>query len=115
MLINQQLTIDRATRTVHLRNTVDFSHTLEAARQNRELNDTGRFGNKNHECQLLGFVPDDLWHVDPWLRTAQQALMSGDLAEYQKHMMTFFRIHPQFCGNRKTKYWNGSRAVLLDK
>jgi hypothetical protein len=99
--------------TVLLRNTVDCSQEIEAARIANEITDGGRFGSKNDGCQLMGFIPPAAWNYDPWLKVAKRAQQQGDMREYVKNLQTFFRLFPAFRVNHKRTVWRGTGAILL--
>lgn len=111
-IIKQQLTTDDK-GNIRLRNTVSAQSSLDLARISRETNDTGYFGDKNGECKLLGYIPEEMFMFNPWLICAQKALKEGDKGKHSYYMMKFFELFPAFMGTRKTKYWRGHRAVLL--
>ena len=96
MIVKQELQTDEK-GNVRLRNYCSAQHALDMARMSRELNESGRFGDKNGECRLLGY----------------RALRHGDQGKHDYYMMKFFELFPAFAGNKKTKYWRGHRAVLI--
>lgn len=112
MIVQQHIQSDEK-GNVRLTNICDASSALQAARIAREINESGRFGDKNSECKLLGYIPEEMFNFNPWLLSAKKALREGDTGKHDYYMMKFFELFPAFCGNRKTKYWRGHRAVLL--
>lgn len=113
MITNTQISYDPTTKQVRLRNTFDCTAELEAARMTRELNPSGRFGDKNGECYCMGYIPEEMWCYDPWLICARKARNRGDKGEYTKYMRKFFEVHRALATPHETRYWNGHRAVLL--
>lgn len=100
MLLNQEL-IEEDGKTV-LRNTIDVSQAIAKA---REVTDTQARG-KN--IVPLGYIPPECWNFDPWLMEAKKAAHAGDKHEYQKHVLKFFKLHPEFAVLRSAKYWSGA-------
>lgn len=98
---------------ISLRNTIDCSMAIDSARAANESGNGGRFGDRNSEKQLMGYIPDEMWLFDPWLILANRAKNEGNKLEYQKYLQKFFDVHPMFKVHRNTKYWRGDRAVLL--
>lgn len=98
---------------IRVRTTCSAEGALEMARLSRETNETGYFGDKNGECRLMGYIPEEMWVFDPWLMSATKARREGDMAKYNYYIQKFFDVHSIFRGNKKTRYWRGSRAVLL--
>lgn len=96
-----------------LRNTVDCSAEINAARQVNEIDNGGWFGPKHERMQLMGFIPPEFWNFDPWLIVAKRAQREGDMATYMKNMKKFFEVHKAFKVNHKRTVWNGCEAVLL--
>lgn len=111
-IVKQTLTTD-SDGNIRLRNYCNADSTLELARISRECNESGHFGDKNGECQLLGYIPEEMFSYNPWLLCATRAKQEGDEGKYTYYMTKFFQLFPAFAGNRKTKYWRGHRAVLL--
>ena len=56
-----------------LRNTVDVSSAVDAARRVNEIDNGGWAGDKNERIQLMGFIPPEFWGFDPWLICAKRA------------------------------------------
>ena len=96
-----------------LRNTVDCSAAIDAARRANESTDGGWFGDKNERMQLMGYIPPEFWTFDPWLIAARRAQQEGDMRTYMKDMKAFFRTHMAFKVNHKRTMWRGTGAVLL--
>lgn len=112
MITSQKLTTDEKGNYT-LSNTCSILPTLAEVRKTRELNPGGRFGDKNHECVCMGYIPPEFygWH---WLlKEASKARMFGDPAKAQELEMKFFKLYPEFSIPYETKYWQGSKAVLL--
>lgn len=99
MLLKQELVND-GDKTV-LRNTIDVSSAIRLA---KEATDSGARG-KN--MVPLGYIPPEYWNFDPWLVTAKRAAQAGDKHEYQKYVLKFFKVHPEFRVERSHKYWSG--------
>lgn len=100
MLLNQEL-IEEDGKTV-LRNTIDVSQAIAKA---REVSEAGARG-KN--IVPLGYIPPEYWNFDPWLKMAKEAAHAGDKHEYQKYVLKFFKVHPEFAVIRGAKYWSGA-------
>lgn len=96
-----------------LRNTIDVQPYVDAARQVNEMDNGGWFGDKNERMQLMGYIPPELWTVDPWLICAKRAELEGDKVHYVKYMEKFFSVWTQFRVNHKRTSWNGYSAVVL--
>ncbi len=111
MITNQRLF--KEGNTIILRNTVDISAYVDAAKQANELDNGGWFGPKHDRMQLLGYIPPELWNIDPWLIEAKRAQVEGDMRMYMKHMKTFFRVWKRLSVHRKRATWNGYSAVVL--
>lgn len=112
MITNQKLTVNED-GTFALTNTCSAQSALDEARMMRELNPDGYFGDRNGECRILGTIPEEMFMYNPWLIMAKRAEAEGDMAKHQHYMLKFFELFPTFRGNTKTRYWRGSRAVLL--
>ena len=112
MIVKQELQTDEK-GNVRLRNYCSAQHALDMARMSRELNESGRFGDKNGECRVVGYIPEEMFNFNPWLMEARRALRHGDQGKHDYYMMKFFELFPAFAGNKKTKYWRGHRAVLI--
>lgn len=104
MLINQ--TIKRDGNKVFLRNTVDVSAEIEAAKALTEQGG-GRFGDKNSECIMMGYIPPVMWNLDPWLIDAKKAKHEGDRKRYQDRIQKFFQLNPAFAVVTPKKYVQG--------
>lgn len=111
-IVKQELFSDEK-GNIRLRNHCNAQSALEAARISREVNETGYFGDKNGECRLLGYIPEEMFSFNPWLICATRAKKKGDMGKYNHYMMKFFELFPAFMGRHKTRYWRGHRAVLL--
>lgn len=96
-----------------LRNTINVKPYIDAARQVNEIDNGGWFGDKNERMQLMGYIPPELWTVDPWLISARNAQREGDMLHYQHYIKKFFDVWAQFKVNHKRTTWNGYSAVLL--
>lgn len=94
-----------------LRNTVDVSSAVDAARRVNEIDNGGWAGDKNERIQLMGFIPPEFWGFDPWLICAKRAELEGNQAKYQYYIQKFFSVWKQFAVNHKNRTWRG--AVLL--
>ena len=112
MIVKQDLTVD-ADGNVRLRNVCNAQSSLDLARMARENNPDGWFGDKNGECRLLGYIPEEMFSFNPWLMQAKKAEREGDMGKKEYYISKFFELFPAFAGNKKTKYWRGHRAVLL--
>lgn len=64
-----------------LRNTVDVSSAVDAARRVNEIDNGGWAGDKNERIQLMGFIPPEFWGSDPWLICAKRAELEGNQAD----------------------------------
>ncbi len=104
MLINQ--TIKRDGNKVILRNTVDVSAEIQAAKALTEQGG-GRFGDKNSESVMMGYIPPVMWKLDPWLIDAQRAKHEGDRKRYQDRIKKFFELNPAFAVVTPKKYVQG--------
>ena len=111
-IIRQELTTDHE-GNIRLRNICSAQDALDMARVSRETNNTGYFGDKNGECKILGYIPEEMFTFNPWLICATRAKREGDMGKYNYYMMKFFELFPAFQGTHKTRYWRGHRAVLL--
>lgn len=112
MIVRQEIETD-AFGNIRLRNHCDASNALNLARTSRESNESGWFGDKNSECRLLGYIPEEMFLYNPWLMEAKKAEREGDAGKKEYYISKFFELFPAFCGNKKTRYWKGHRAVLL--
>lgn len=104
MLIDQKLKIDGD--KVTLRNTVDVSAEIRAAQAMTERGG-GRFGDKNSECVMMGYIPPVMWQLDPWLIDAQRAKYEGDKKRYHDRIKKFFQLNPAFAVVTPKKYVQG--------
>ncbi len=111
MITNQRLYKDGD--KIVLRNTVNVSNEIDAARKANEADNGGWFGDKNERMQLMGYIPPEFWMFDPWLITAKRAQKEGDMRTYMKCMKKFFEVHSAFKVNHKRTVWRGTGAVLL--
>lgn len=111
-IVKQEIFTDEK-GNIRLRNHCNANSALEMARVARETNETGYFGDKNGECKLLGYIPEEMFSFNPWLICAIRAKKEGDMGKYNYYMTKFFELFPAFMGQRKTRYWRGHRAVLL--
>lgn len=100
--------------TLTLRNTIDFSEALEAARETNELNPGGYFGDKNSQCRVMGYIPEEMWNYDPWLIEARKARNAGDKGKYTHYLNKFFDVHQALKVAKRTAMWHGSRAVIIE-
>ena len=112
-MILKQTLITNDDGTVVLRNTCRADNALNLARVARESNEDGWFGDKNNECRLLGYIPEEMFSFNPWLIMARRAEREGDMGKKEYYISKFFELFAAFCGNKKTRYWKGHRAVLL--
>lgn len=112
MLVKQKLTSDKD-GNIYLHNEYSAQNVLDLARASRETNETGWFGDKNGECKLIGFIPEEMWTFNPWLVMARKAQFAGDKGKHDYYMMKFFELFPMFKGTNKQRYWNGHRAAIL--
>lgn len=114
MLLKQQLIRENDKKgTIRLRNTYDMSMAADLARMVNESNAGGTMGTKNDGCRVMGFIPPEEWLYNIHLIAAKRAKQQGDMGKYTMYLTRYFRENPQFRVQRKTKYWRGSRAVLL--
>lgn len=100
--------------TLTLRNTIDFSEALEAARETNELNPGGYFGDKNSQCRVMGYIPEEMWNYDIFLLQAKRARNQGDKGQYTYYLQKFFEVNSVFKVAKRTTMWHGSRAVILE-
>lgn len=100
MIVKQKF-YERDGKTV-LRNTIDVSQAIGMAREASETQARGK------NLVPLGYIPPEYWNFDPWLLEAKKARAAGDRHEYQKYVMKFFRVHPEFAVLRSAKYWSGA-------
>lgn len=85
-----------------LRNTIDVTPAIEKAMEYTETQARGK------NLVPLGFIPPEMWNFDPWLMEAKRAQGAGDMHEYQKYVLKFFRLHPKYAVWRGRKYWSGA-------
>ena len=104
MLVNQTINTDG--EKVVLRNTVDVSAEIRAAQALTEQGG-GRFGDKNSECVMMGYIPPVMWKLDPWLIDAQRAKFEGDKKRYHDRIQKFFQMNPAFAVVTPKKYVQG--------
>lgn len=102
MLVNQEIKIlDRKTGKIGLRNTIDCSAAIEAAKEASE--NGGR--STSDTVMPLGFIPNEMWNFNPWLIEANKARNEGDMVNYHKNIMKFFQLFPQFAVLHQPKYF----------
>jgi hypothetical protein len=101
VIINQKFTEEDG--KVRIRNTIDVSQAIGMARDVSESRARGK------NMVPLGYIPPEYWNFDPWLLEAKRARSAGDSHEYQKYVMKFFRVHPEFAVIQSAKYWSGAR------
>lgn len=87
---------------VRIRNTIDISQAIAMAKDVSEHRARGK------NMVPLGYIPPEYWSFDPWLLEAKRARAAGDKHEYQKYVMKFFRLHPEFAVIQSAKYWSGA-------
>lgn len=104
MLVNQTFAQDGEKYV--LRNTFDVSREIEAAKD-LTAQGGGRFGDKNSECVMMGYIPTVMWQVDPWLIDAKKAKHEGDKKRYQERVQKFFELNPAFAVVTPKKYVQG--------
>ena len=73
-----------------LRNTVDCSAEINAARQVNEIDNGGWVGPKHYRLQLMGFIPPGVWDFDPLFIVAKRGPREGGIADNMKNMKKFF-------------------------
>lgn len=112
MLVKQILTSD-SEGNIYLHNEYNVQSVLDLARASRESGSNGWFGDKNGECKLIGFIPEELWTFNPWLIMAKRAQFAGDKGKHDYYMTKFFELFPAFKAGHKQKYWRGSRVEIL--
>lgn len=100
MLLAQKL-IEEDGKTI-LRNKIDVSAAIAKAKEVTETQARGK------NMVPLGYIPPEYWNFDPWLKMAKRAAYEGDKHEYQKYVLKFFKIHPEFAVIRGAKYWSGA-------
>jgi hypothetical protein len=100
MILEQEL-IEEDGKTI-LRNTIDVSQAINMAKEVTETQARGK------NMVPLGYIPPEYWNFDPWLKMAKRAACAGDSHEYQKYVLKFFRVHPEFAVIRGAKYWSGA-------
>lgn len=100
MLLDQKLYIDG--NKYALKSVVD---TSAAAGLVKDENSMG--GNRSSNMHCLGHIPPEMWAFDPWLIEASKAQLAGDKGEYQKYVLKFFEIHPQFKIQNTARYYAG--------
>ena len=102
MIIKQSLTQDDE-GNLRLKNTFDVSQAMLESRL--ATDNGGRVKLAKSEVFTLGSIPVEMWQYDPWLMEANKARNYGDMAEYQRLIMKFFEVHPQFRTITGKKYW----------
>ena len=112
MLLKQELKSDEK-GNYRLRNTCSILPTLEEVKKTNELNPGGRFGDKNSEFMVQGYIPPEFWNWNIYLVASKEASMKGDPASAQEYLLKFFENYPMFKVQRTQKYWAGSRVVEL--
>lgn len=96
-----------------LRNTVDCSAYVDAAKRVNECDSGGWFGDKNERMQLMGYIPPELWGYNPWLIMARREQREGNIRKYTEYVQKFFSLYQAFKVNHKRTTWHGCGAVLL--
>jgi len=100
--------------TLTLRNTIDFSAAIDAARETNEVNPGGYFGDKNSQCRVMGYIPEEMWNYDPWLIQARKARNGGDKGQYAYYLNKFFEIHQIVNRIRRDAMRDGVRRFYID-
>ena len=100
MILDQDFQIEG--NKVKLYNTIDTSGASELA---KETSNMGGVRDRNIRC--LGYIPPEMWNYNFWLVTARKAQLAGDMGEYQKHLMKFFELYPQFSVKSDVRQWQG--------
>lgn len=101
-MITKQKLYETDDGKVHVRNTFDISQAVAKAKEVSEM------GARGKNMIPLGYIPPEMWLVDPWLIEASRAAAHGDKYEYRKYVLKFFRMHPEFAVLRSAKYWSGA-------
>lgn len=102
MITKQELSVDRYTGDIHLRNHFDISTAKDLV---KEANMEG--GDRNESMHCMGHIPPEMWQYDPWLMAARKAQMEHDDYEFQKQIRKFFEVHTSLKIINKQKYFNG--------
>lgn len=85
-----------------LRSKIDVSEAIAKAKEYTDTQARGR------NITPLGFIPEEMWNFDPWLMEAKRARACGDVHEYNKYVLKFFRLNPEYAVWRGRKYWSGA-------
>lgn len=101
MIISQKM-YETDDGKLHVRNTIDISQAVAMAKDVSERQSRGK------DMVPLGYIPPEYWNFDPWLLEAKKARAAGDKHEYQKYVLKFFRLHPEFAVLQGAKYWSGA-------
>ncbi len=72
-----------------LRNTVDVSSAVDAARRVNEIDNGGWAGDKNERIQLMGFIPPEFWGI----RT--RGVICAKRAELERKPSKIPVLHPK--------------------
>ena len=101
MILEQKL-YEEDGKTI-LRNTFDCSEAINVAKQVSDEGGRGR------NIIPLGYIPTEMWMMDPWLIVARKAQVAGDKFEFIKNLKKFLELNPAFAVKRDhtRKYWGG--------
>lgn len=111
MLIDQHLTLPKDPKgTAILTNTFDCSAARALAHEATQSGG-GRFGSGSSSCTMMGHIPPEMWHCDPWLIAADNARRAGDKGEYTKLVQKFFQLYPAFAISTPAKYVHGTGGL----
>lgn len=79
--------LDEKKGKVLLRNRFDYGQAITDARSMHRTND---------DFVPMGTIPREMFSYVPWLMEANRCRAHGDMAGWQKNIMTFFRLYPRF-------------------
>lgn len=87
----------------YLRTTVDCREAIEAAKLASEMG--GRIGKGSDEIVVSAQIPNELYSLDPLLKTAMAFLRMGDRAMCVHYTRMFLKLNPWFKVNVRKKYF----------
>jgi len=101
MILNREfIDVGDDKHTLVMRTTFDTSVAIDRARMVREY-DGNILGTPNDGCEIMGFVPEEMWGYDIHLIAARSALRRNERGLYTRNMRMFFKFHPEFATPHK--------------